>query len=154
MRTAVVALCLLHTVALLSGNSSAMKRPRPRPRPKPWPRRNIWSSIRRNEAEIKKLSGALKETQLFEQEIGPVIDKLKENVDDMKEGFAAQTMLMAEMKTSMNDMEDSIENLQKIISEGEIYIYVVTKLFSFSKDSVDETGSRDGSGSPPGKWFS
>ena len=131
MRTAMVALCLLHTVALLSGNSSAMKRPRPRPRPKPWPRRNIWSSIRRNEAEIKKLSGALKETQLFEQEIGPVIDKLKENVDDMKEGFAAQTMLMAEMKTSMNDMEDSIENLQKIISEGEIYIYVVTKLFSY-----------------------
>ena len=125
MRTAVVALCLLHTVALLSGNSSAMKRPRPRPRPKPWPRRNIWSSIRRNEAEIKKLSGALKETQLFEQEIGPVIDKLKENVDDMKEGFAAQTML--------NDMEDSIENLQKIISEGEIYIYVVTKLFSYFK---------------------
>ena len=125
MRTAVVALCLLHTVALLSGNSSAMKRPRPRPRPKPWPWRNIWSSIRRNEAEIKKLSGALKETQLFEQEIGPVIDKLKENVDDMKEGFAAQTML--------NDMEDSIENLQKIISEGEIYIYVVTKLFSYFK---------------------
>ena len=125
MRTAVVALCLLHTVALLNGNSSAMKRPRPRPRPKPWPRRNIWSSIRRNEAEIKKLSGALKETQLFEQEIGPVIDKLKENVDDMKEGFAAQTML--------NDMEDSIENLQKIISEGEIYIYVFTKLFPIFK---------------------
>ena len=117
MRVILVVICLLLTLALLSGNASAKRRPRPRPRP----RRSIWSSIRRNAAEIKKLGTKIEETKQFEQEFGPVIDTLKENVDDMKEGFAAQTMLMAQMKTSMNDMKDSIGNLQKITSEGEIY---------------------------------
>ena len=152
MRAVLVVNCLLLTLAHLSETVSARKRPRPRPRP--WPRRNIILIIRRNAAEIKKLTGALKEAQQFEQEIGPVIDTLKENVDDMKEDFVAQTMLMAQMKTSMIDMKDAIDNLQKITSEGEIYnTYVVTKLFSIvkSKDSVDWTGSEDGSGLPAGK---
>ena len=128
MRVILVVICLLLTLALLSGNASAKRRPRPRPRP----RRSIWSSIRRNAAEIKKLGTKIKETKQFEQEFGAVIDTLKENVDDMKEGFAAQTMLMAQMKTSMNDMKDAIENLLEIISEGEI-IYVIAKLFSYIK---------------------
>ena len=119
MRVILVVICLLLTLALLSGNASAKRRPRPRPRP----RRSIWSSIRRNAAEIKKLSTKIKETEHFEQEFGPVIDTLKEDVDDMKEGFAAQTMLMAQMKTSMNDMKDSIGNLQNITSEGGIYTF-------------------------------
>ena len=119
MRVILVVICLLLTLALLSGNASAKRRPRPRPRP----RRSIWSSIRRNAAEIKKLSTKIKETEQFEQEFGPVIDTLKENVDDMKEGFAAQTMLMAQMRTSMNDMKDSIRNLQNITSEGGIYTF-------------------------------
>ena len=130
MRAVLVVNCLLFTLAHLSETASARKRLRPRPRP--WPRRNIILIIRRNAAEIKKLTGALKEAQQFEQEICPVVDRLKENVDDMKEGFAAQTMLMAQMKTSMNDMKGAIENLQKITSEGELY-NVVKKLFSYFK---------------------
>ena len=121
MRAVLVVVCLLFTLAHLSETASARKRPRPRPRP--WPRRNIILIIRRNAAEIKKLSTKIKETEHFEQEFGPVIDTLKENVDDMKEGFAAQTMLMAQMRTSMNDMKDSIGDLQNLTSEGEIYTF-------------------------------
>ena len=145
MRASLVVICLLLTVALLVQDASARRLLWRRPR------KSIWSHIRGNAADIKKL---INENQQFEQEIGPVIDTLKENVDDMKEGFAAQTMLMAQMKTSMIDMKDAIANLQKITSEGEIYnTYVVTKLFSIfkSKYSVDWTGSEDGSGLSAGK---
>ena len=111
--------CLLLTLALMSGNASARKRLRPRPRP----RRSIWGSIRRNAAEIRKLTRVINQTQESDQEYSPAINTLKENVDDMKEDFVAQTMMMAEMKTSMNDMKGAIEDLQKITSEGEIYIF-------------------------------
>ena len=109
---AVLVVCLLLTLALLVQDASARSFLRIRPR------KSIWSNIRGNAADIKKL---IKETQQFEQEVGPVIDTLKENVEDMKEGFAAQTMLMAQMKTSVNDMKDSIGDLQKITSEPEEY---------------------------------
>ena len=110
--------CLLLTLALMSGNASARKRLRPRPRP----RRSIWGSIRRNAAEIRKLTRVINQTQESDQEYSPAINTLKENVDDMKEDFVAQTMMMAEMKTSVNDMKEAIEILQKITSEGEIYM--------------------------------
>ena len=112
MRASLVVICLLLTVALLVQGASARRPFRIRPR------KSIWSHIRGNAADIKKL---INENQQFEQEIGPVIDTLKENVDFMKEGFAAQTMLMAQMKTSMNDMKGSIGNLQKITLEPEEY---------------------------------
>ena len=48
----------------------------------------VWSHIGRNAADIKKN---------------------KENVDIMKQGFASQTMLMAEMTTSIDEMRDAIE---------------------------------------------
>ena len=37
---------------------------------------------------------------------------MKVNVDELKEGFVSQTMLMAQMKTSINEMKGSIEDLQ------------------------------------------
>ena len=70
---------------------------------------------------MKKLTKAIKETQLIQMEFRPVVDKLKENMDDMKEGFASMTLMMAQMKMS-------IENLQNIIG----------------------TETETGSGSPPG----
>ena len=70
---------------------------------------------------MKKLAKAINETQRFQQEFGPVVDTLKENMDDMKEGFASMTLMMAQMKMS-------IENLQNIIG----------------------TETETGSGSPPG----
>ena len=94
---------------------------RPRPMPRPRQRPSIWSSIKRNAADMKKLTKAINETQRFQQEFGPVVDTLKENMDDMKEGFASMTLMMAQMKTS-------IANLQKVIG----------------------TESEAGSGSPPG----
>ena len=57
---------------------------------------------------MKKLMKAINETQQIQQEFGPVVDKLKENMDDMKEGFGTMTLAMAQMKTS-------IENLQEVI---------------------------------------
>ena len=57
---------------------------------------------------MKKLKKAIKETQQIQQDFGPVVAKLKENMDDMKEGFAIMTLAMAQMKTS-------IENLQEVI---------------------------------------
>ena len=60
--------------------------------------------------DLKKLTRAIKETQQFEEEFnGKIVDTLKENVDDVKEGFASQTMLMAEMTTSIDEMRDAIE---------------------------------------------
>ena len=38
-------------------------------------------------------------------------------MDDMKEGFASQTMLMAQMKTSLADMKGAIDKLNKVTSE-------------------------------------
>ena len=57
---------------------------------------------------MKKLMKAINETQQIQQEFGLVVDKLKENMDDMKEGFAIMTLAMVQMKTS-------IENLQEVI---------------------------------------
>ena len=37
---------------------------------------------------------------------------MKVNVDELKEGFVSQTMLMAQMETSINEMKGSIEDLQ------------------------------------------
>ena len=70
---------------------------------------------------MKKLAKAINETQRFQQEFGPVVNILKENMDNMKEGFASMTLMMAQMKIS-------IENLQNIIG----------------------TETETGSGSPPG----
>jgi len=80
-------------------------------------RRSIWGSIRRNGADIRKLSRAIEETQKFEQDFDPVIETLKENVDDMKKGFASQTLMIAQMKKSTDDMKDSIKDLEKITFE-------------------------------------
>lgn len=55
----------------------------------------------------------MNETQQFEGEFGPIVDTLKENVDDVKVGFSSQTMLMAEMKTSIDDMKEAFEHLQQ-----------------------------------------
>merc|ERR1711990_1154647 len=112
MRAAQVVICLLLTLALIVEEASSKNLWKRRPR------RSIWSSIRRNAADIRKLTRAINETQQFEQEFGPVVDALKENVNDMKEGLVSQNMLMAQMKTRMHDMKDAIENLQKITSEG------------------------------------
>ena len=131
MRAVLVVVCLLLTLALLDAsprNKSkngrfgfrpahypkkskkiGMRTPiRWRPRPRPGRRPSIWSSLKRNAADVKKLAKAINETQRFQQEFGPVVDTLKENMDDMKEGFASMTLMMAQMKMS-------IMNLQKVI---------------------------------------
>ena len=61
---------------------------------------------------MKKLAEAINERQQIQQEFGPIVqqfvDTLKENMDNMKEGFGSMTLMMAQMKTS-------IENLQEVI---------------------------------------
>ena len=111
MRAALVFLTFALT---LIGNASAFRISRR-------PRSSIWSNIRRNAADVRKLTRAVNKTQQFEQAIGPVVKTLKENVDNMKEGFVSQTKLMAQMKTSINDMKGNIEHLQKATSEPEEY---------------------------------
>ena len=100
IRAALVVVCLLLTLALLDAKKFS-KRPRRR-------RKNIWSSItyaiRQNAYDIGKLTGAIDETKQPQQELGPIVSTLKENVDDMKKGFLSMTLMMAQMKTSMNDM--------------------------------------------------
>ena len=102
-----VVCCLLLTLATVRNQR----------RPKPSFRTTIWGSIRRNEADLKNLTKAIKETGQFQQEFGPIVDTLKENVDDMKEGFASQTRLMAQMKTSINEMKENIGHSQKDLGE-------------------------------------
>ena len=120
MRAALVVVCLLLTLALLDAKKF-WKRPRRR-------RKSIWGSIRENADDIGKLTGAIDETKQPQQELGPIVSTLKGNVDGMKEGFLSMTLMMAQMKTSMNDMKDRMDNLQKIIG----------------------TETETGSGSPPG----
>ena len=125
MRAAlVVVVCLFLTLAILDAKKFS-KRPRRR-------RKNIWSSItyaiRQNAYDIGKLTGAIDETKQPQQELGPIVSTLKENVDDMKKGFLSMTLMMAQMKTSMTDMKDRMDNLQQIIG----------------------TETETGSGSPPG----
>ena len=107
MRAALVVYCLLLTLAPVR-NQRRSKRSF---------RRTIWGSIRRNEDDLKKLTKAINETEQFQQEFGPIVDTLKENVDDMKEGFASQTRLMAQMKTSINEMKENIGHSQKDLGE-------------------------------------
>ena len=57
---------------------------------------------------MKNLMKAINETQQIQQEFGLVVAKLEENMDIIKEGFAILTLAMAQMKTS-------IENLQEVI---------------------------------------
>ena len=57
---------------------------------------------------MKKLMKAINETQQIQQEFGLVVAKLEDNMDIIKEGFAIMTLAMAQMKTS-------IENLQEVI---------------------------------------
>ena len=102
MRAALV--CLLLALVLI-GLASAKKKNNKR--------RSIWGSIRRNGADIKRLTRAINVTTQFEQEFGPVIETLKENVGDMKAGFASQTLMIAQMKTSIDDMKDAFEHLQQ-----------------------------------------
>ena len=122
MRAGLV-VCLLLVLALQ--DASAKKRPNTKKNPRP--RRSIWSKIRQNAADVKKLTTAIDETQKLQQDFSPVMpllmDTLKEKMDDMKDVFAS-------MKTGMNDMKALIENLQKTIGT--------------------ETGPGQGSGSPPG----
>ena len=114
MRAVLVVCVLLTLFSIIStrGLASAKKKKNVR-------RRSIWGSIRRNGADIRKLTRAIEETQKFEQDFDPVIETLKENVDDMKKGFASQTLMIAQMKKSTDDMKDSIKDLEKITFEGE-----------------------------------
>ena len=102
-----VVCCLLLTLATVRNQR----------RSKPSFRTTIWGSIRRNEANLKKLTKAIKETGQFQQEFGPIVNTLKQNVDDMKEGFASQTMLLAQMKTSINEIKGNIGYSQKNLGE-------------------------------------
>ena len=120
MRAVLVVCVLLSLFSIVStrGLASAKKKK------KNVRRRSIWGSIRRNGAGIRKLARAIEETQKFEQEFDPVIETLKENVDDMKKGFASQTLMIAQMKKSTDDMKDSIKDLEKITFEGEMIIKI------------------------------
>lgn len=119
---AVLVVCFFLIIAFLDASAKNKKKSSQRIRG----RKTIWSSIRRNAADIKRLTFAIKETQQLQQEFGQEINTLKENVDDMKEGFLSMPLMMAQMKTSINEMKGDIENLQKDI------------------------GTEEGSGSPPG----
>ena len=99
---ALVVCCLLLTLAPVRNQR----------RPHSSLRTSIWGNIRRNAANLKKLTKAIKEVEQFQQEFGPFDDTLKVNVGELKEGFVSQTMLMAQMKTSINEMKGSIEDLQ------------------------------------------
>ena len=68
------------------GNASAKKNPRS----------SIWGSIRRNAADIEKLTAAINDN--------------------------ANTADMEKLTRAINDNANAIENLQKITSEGEIYV--------------------------------
>ena len=124
MRAALVVVCLFLTLALLDAKKFS-KRPRRR-------KKSIYGAafmlIRENAYDIGKLTRAIEETKQPQQELGPIVNTLKANVDGMKEGFLSMTLMMAQMKTSMNDMKDRMDNLQKIIG----------------------TETETGSGSPPG----
>ena len=50
---------------------------------------------------MKKLEKAIKETQQIQQDFGPVVAKLKENMDDM-------TLTIAQMKTSIGNLQGVI----------------------------------------------
>ena len=144
MRDALLVVCLLLTLEVEDGSAEKLW--------KRTPRSSIWSSMRGNAADInlsfiKELSRAINETRQLEQDFGPVVDTLKENVEDMKEGFVSQTMLMAQMKTSIHDMKDAIENLHKITSGGDRR-YPTTKIPN--SPSVTKTTHGDISGTKRG----
>ena len=89
MRAVLVVVCLnLLLGASSCGNASAKKNPRS----------SIWGSIRRNAADIEKLTAAIN-------------DNANANTADMEK-----------LTRAINDNANAIENLQKITSEGEIYV--------------------------------
>ena len=104
MRAALVVCLLLTLEALLDASATKRKKLSERPRR---PRKTIWSSIRRNAADVRQLTRALNETKPFGQEIGPIVDTLKDNVDNMKEGFASQTMMIRKLTRATNETEQS-----------------------------------------------
>ena len=111
MRAALVVCLLLTLLALL--DVSAAKRPGRPGRPRR--RRSIWSSIRENAADVRQLTRALNETKQFGQEIGPIVDTLKDNVENMKEGFASQTMMIRKLTIATNVTEQSHQELNPVI---------------------------------------
>ena len=113
MRAALVVCCLLFLTLLALHDVSAAKRKRLSGRPRR--PRSIWSSIRRNTADIRRLTRALNEDKQFGQGIGPIVDTLKDNVDNMKEGFASQTMMIRKLTTATNATEQSHQELNPVI---------------------------------------
>ena len=111
---AVLVVCFFLIIAFLDASAKNKKKSSQRIRG----RKTIWSSIRRNAADIKKFTFA-NETQQLQQEFGQEINTMKENVDDLKEGFESMPLMMAQMKTSINEMKSDIENLQKDIGTKE-----------------------------------
>ena len=112
MRAVLVVCCLLLTLLPLHDVSAAKRKRLSGRSRRP---RSIWSSIRRNAADIRRLSRALNDDKQFGQEIGPVVDTLKDNVDNMKEGFASQTMMIRNLARASNATEQSQQELNPVI---------------------------------------
>ena len=112
MRAVLVVCCLLLTLLPLHDVSAAKRKRLSGRSRRP---RSIWSSIRRNTADIRRLTRALNEDKQFGQGIGPVVDTLKDNVDNMKEGFASQTMMIRNLARATNATEQSQQELNPVI---------------------------------------
>ena len=94
---AVLVVCLTLLLGASScGNASTKKNPRS----------SIWGSIRRNAADIEKLTAAIN-------------DNANTNTVDMEK-----------LTRAINDNANAIENLQKMTSEGDLYFPLHSKLFT------------------------